>query len=519
MLRHTLTVIGVALSLCAVALTTRQTLADQPNILLIMVDDMGWSDVGCYGSEIRTPNIDSLAAKGMRFTQFYNNGKCTTTRASLLTGVYPRNGGRGDELISDRMLTLAEALHLAGYQTGMSGKWHNGSRPPHRPIDRGFDRSYGLWDGCCNFFDPAQPDPTFKGGRVRFFGENDRQIEDFPADFYTTDAFTDHAIETITAHAATGEPFFHYLAYTAPHYPLHARPEDIAKYKGMYKGGWDQLRASRYARQIAMGLIDSDDFPDPGPNPNNQPFASGRSADEEWEMLRMEVYAAMVDRVDQNIGRLLTALEELAVAENTLILFLSDNGACAETPGGADNTTHRPGPKDWYSHVGPNWAYAQNTPFRSYKAHTHEGGIATPLIARWPGKIAPNTLTTAVGHIIDLMPTFLDVAGGQYPEASRGGMLIPLEGVSLLPVLRSEVTTVDRRTPLFWHWGGHRAVRLDDMKAVWENERTGWELYDLSVDRTETDNLAQSRPQVVESLARQWADWARLTGIRVKDRQ
>ena len=221
--------------------------ATRPNIILIMVDDMGWSDIGCYGSEIDTPNIDRLAAEGLLFTQFYNNAKCTTTRASLLTGLYPRNGGRGQhELITKQMLTLGEAMRHSGYQTGMSGKWHNGKAPGTRPYDRGFDEAYGLWDGCCNFFNPKIRDPEFKGGRIRPFGHNDQFLEfdDFPDDYYTTDAFTDHAIETIRKHAAAKKPFLHYLPYTAPHYPLHAKPEDIAKYKGRYAAGWDVLRHS-----------------------------------------------------------------------------------------------------------------------------------------------------------------------------------------------------------------------------------------------------------------------------------
>jgi arylsulfatase len=495
--------------------TTQAKAASKPNIILIMVDDMGWSDIGCYGSEIETPNIDRIAAEGMLFTNFYNNGKCTTTRASLLTGLYPRKGGRGQELLTPNMLTLGEALKRAGYQTGLSGKWHNGSSAPHRPFDRGFDRSYGLWDGCCNFFDPTVRDPKFKGARVRFFGQDDQRITEFPEDFYTTDAFTDHAIATIRAHAKTGKPFFHYLPYTAPHYPIHAKPEDIAKYKGRYKAGWDALRKTRYARQVKMGLIDPKVYPEPGPNPNNQIFTEGKSDDEEWEMLRMETYAAMVDSVDQNIGRVLETLDKLGIAKNTLILFLSDNGACAETPGGANNTEHRPGPKEWYSHVGPNWAYAQNTPFRRYKAHTHEGGIATPLVVRWPAKIRPAQVTHQVGHIIDLLPTFLEAASGQYPTKNeKGDSLLQLEGISLLPILTGENKKVERPSPLFWHWGGHRAVREGNLKVVWEKRGKSWELYDLSRNRTETRNLAKDQKAKAAELAKKWITWARMTGVK-----
>ncbi len=489
--------------------------AERPNILLIMVDDMGWSDIGCFGSEIETPSIDRIAAEGMLFTNGYNNGKCTTTRASLLTGLYPRKGGRGIELLGSNMLTLGEALKGAGYETGMSGKWHSGSKKPHRPIDRGFEHSYGVWDGCCNFFDPSMRDPEFKGGRVRFFGQDDQQITEFPENFYTTDAFTDHAIATIKMQVAAGRPFFHYLPFTAPHYPLHAKPHDIAKYKDKYKAGWDALRKARYARQVELGLIDPTVFPDPGPNPNNQPFDVGKSDDEQWEMLRMEVYAAMVDCVDQNVGRLLDTLDELQVGDNTLILFLSDNGGCAETPGGANNTTHRPGPKQWYSHVGPNWAFAQNTPFRRYKAYTHEGGIATPLLVRWPGKVKPGQVTDQVAHIIDFLPTFLDVAEQEYPQTNADGVpLLPLEGISLVPVLNGQVTRIPRPAPLFWNWGGHRAIRDGDLKAVWENKKTDWELYDLSQDRTETHNLASEQPAKTAELAGKWIEWARMTGVR-----
>ncbi len=487
---------------------------NRPNIILIMADDMGWSDIGCYGSEIATPNIDRICREGMQFTNFYNNAKCTTTRASLLTGLYPRKGGRGIELLDDNMLTLGEALKLAGYQTGLSGKWHNGSRAPHRPFDRGFDESYGLWDGCCNFFNPALADPQFKGGKVRFFGQDDKRITQFPEDFYTTDAFTDHAIETIKKQSATGKPFFHYLPYTAPHYPLHAKPEDIAKYKGKYSAGWDALRKSRYERQVEMGLIDPKIFPEPGPNPNNQPFSEGKNPDTEWENLRMETYAAMVDNMDQNIGRVLATLDELKIADNTMIMFISDNGACAETPGGAGNTEHRPGPKEWYSHVGPNWAYAQNTPFARYKAHTHEGGVASPLVIRWPGKIKAGSRTDQVGHIIDFMPTFLDAAGGSYPEMNDEKPLIQAEGISLLPVLTGEAESIERTKPLFWFWAGKRAVRDGDWKLVWENPKKGWELFHMAVDRTEATNVATDHPEKVEQMTKQWIAWAKLTGVK-----
>ena len=492
-------------------------MAARPNIILIMVDDMGWSDIGCYGSEIDTPNIDRIAAEGMLFTQFYNNAKCTTTRASLITGLYPRNGGRGqDALITKQMLTLGEAMRHAGYKTGMSGKWHNGKTPGTRPYDRGFDEAYGLWDGCCNFFNPKIPDPKFKGGRIRPFGHNDKFLEydDFPDDYYTTDAFTDHAIETITSHTKSGKPFFHYLPYTAPHYPLHAKPEDIAKYKGKYAEGWDVLRQKRLARQKELGLIDPD-WRVVGRDDRAKPWEEAKFIDLEWQQLRMEVYAAMIDSVDQNIGRLLDSLDELGIADETLILFLTDNGGCAETPGGND-PKQIPGPKEFYSHVGPGWASASNTPFRRYKQYCHEGGIATPLVARWPKTIKPGSRTDQVGHIIDFLPTFLEMAKAEYPDKHPefGKRTIPLDGKSLLSVFQGK-----KRKPhnhLYWHWSTNRAVRKGDWKLAWDKHEKKWELYDLGKDRTEAHDLASRHPQLVAELKANWMTWAKKTGIKTK---
>ncbi len=488
-----------------------------PNVVLIMVDDMGWSDVGCYGSEIQTPNIDSLAADGMLFTQFYNNAKCTTTRASLLTGLYPRNGGRGQaDLITHNMLTLGEAMRHAGYATGMSGKWHNGSAVGTRPFDRGFDEAYGVWDGCCNFFNPKIPDPKFKGGRSRPFGHNDRylQLEDFPKDYYATDAFTDHAIKTVKENAAAGKPFFHYVPYTAPHYPLHAKPKDIAKYKGKYSEGWDVLRQKRLERQIELGLVD-ENWEVIDRDDRAESWEDARGIDEDWQQLRMEVYAAMIDSVDQNIGRLLRAIDEAGVAEDTLILFLADNGGCAETPGGND-PKQIPGPREFYSHVGPGWATASNTPFRRYKQYCHEGGITTPLLARWPKAIQPGSRTNQVCHIIDFLPTFLDMAGASYPNQHPefAKQTIDLDGKTMLPVLKGQ-----QRRPhdyLYWHWSSNRAVRKGDWKLAWDKHAKAWELYDLSTDRTEAHDIAKDHPSLVSELKEKWFAWAKMTDVKQK---
>ena len=503
--------LAIALALAPAGLRAESA---QPNIILIMADDMGWSDIGCYGGEIATPNIDRLAAEGMLWTHFYNNAKCTTSRASLLTGLYPRNGGKGQELLTPNMLTLGEALQLAGYRTGMSGKWHNGSKAPHRPFDRGFEKSYGLWDGCCNFFNPAQPDPEFKGGRVRFFGEDDQRITEFPEDFYTTDAFTDHAVATIREQVKSGRPFFHYIAHTAPHYPLHAPQQDIAKYEGRYDAGWDALRAQRRQRQIEMGLYDPETWPLPGPNENNTPWEKRQPLDLEWQTRRMEVLAAMVDRMDQNIGRVLDLLDELNIADNTMVLFLADNGGCSETPGGND-VNHVPGPRDFYSHCGPDWAYAENTPLRKYKSSTYEGGVATPLVVRWPKRIQAGSRSDQIGHIIDFLPTFLAAAGGQYPTTRENRPLLLPEGINLLPVLSSESpVTIIRPAPLFWHWAGSRGVREENWKLVWDKSAKKWELYDLAVDRTETRDLAAEQVPMVARLADKWFAWASLTGVK-----
>ncbi len=489
--------------------------AKKPNIILIMVDDMGWSDIGPYGAEIiQTPNLDRLAKEGLRFRQFYNNAKCTTTRASLLTGLYPRKGGRGIELLTENMLTLGEAMRLAGYQTGISGKWHNGSRAPHRPVDRGFDESYGLWDGCCNFFDPSMPDPKFKGGRVRFFGEGEKRITEFPKEFFTSDAFTDKAIAMIEKFAAKEEkPFFLYLPHTAPHYPLHAKPGDIAKYQGKFAEGWDVLHKKRHAKTVELGLIDGK-WKLPEPDPEVQAWAGAPIKD--WQQLRMEVYAAMIDNVDQNIGRILETLEKTGQDENTLVLFLSDNGSCAETPGGS-NGDQIPGPKEYYSHCGPSWAYAQNAPFRRYKSRMHEGGIATPLIAWWPGNIPANSQTNQVGHIIDFLPTFLDIAESTYPAKHDGNDILPVEGISLLPVLKTPGESVARAKPLYWYFNGCRAIRDRKWKLAWDKKQSKWELYDMEADRTETNDLSSSHPEKTARLAEDWEAWARATGVPDKE--
>lgn len=481
--------------------------AAPPNIVLIMADDMGFSDIGCFGGEVRTPNIDRLAREGMMFTQFYNNAKCTTTRASLLSGMYPRGNGNN---IPREIPTIAETMAANGYRTAMSGKWHLGNKPPQRPIDRGFQEYYGLMDGAVNFFNPAQPDPEYKGGKVRAFGHNDRLVTEFPAGFYTTDAFTDHAITTIRRFAGEAKPFFVHLAYNAPHYPLHARPEDIAKYRGMYRKGWDELRRERHARQIAMGLVDPK-WPLPPPDPKSYDWSA---ANHDWEDQRMATYAAMIDRMDQNIGRLLGTLTELGIERNTIVMFLSDNGGCTEEPGGRDDT-QQPGIVSTYTAVGPAWGFAQNTPFRRHKSTTNEGGISTPFIVRWPAQVKPGTRTNQVAHIIDVLPTCLEVAGGRPLKEVNGSPAPSLEGRGLATVLRGGERPAPQQ--LFWEWAGNCAVREGRWKAVWDaqNKSKQWQLFDIEADRTEMNDLAARQPDLVQRLAADYTRWAKALGRRL----
>ncbi|EMI21856.1 arylsulfatase [Rhodopirellula maiorica SM1] len=481
----------------------------RPNIVLIMCDDMGWSDIGCYGGEVETPNLNRLAAEGMRFTQFYNNAKCTTTRASILTGVYPRRDQR--DLLRTDMVTLGEAMKLAGYQTALSGKWHLGSQKTTHPYHRGFDEFYGLLDGCCNFFDPSIPDPPYKNNKVRKFGQNDQLITSFPEDFYTTDAFTEHAIDCVKKFSSTDRPFLIHLNYTAPHYPLHAKPEDIAKYRGKYRdiGGWLNLRKQRWQRHREMGLAtESWQLSE-----MDEHAYDWDSANHDHEDARMAVYAAMIDAMDQNIGRLLETLESEGVADNTVVLFLSDNGGCAEEPGGRSPEIV-PGPKDFYASVGPAWGWAQNAPFKKHKSSAYEGGVLTPCIAWWPGRIQAGSITRQPAHIIDMMPTLLEIAGGQYPTTYQGHEILPVEGKSMLPILMGE--TREPHPQLAWEWSGSRALREGDWKVVWPKKGKAWELYNLANDRCETTDLAAAEPELTQRLGNAWEAWAKHTGLKIK---
>jgi arylsulfatase len=474
--------------------------ASKPNIILILADDMGYSDIGCYGGEIATPNIDRLAAEGMRFRHFYNNSKCTTSRASLMTGRYPNRGKGG--LVPGDNLTLAEAMKLAGYRTILSGKWHLGHGKGTLPMDRGFDESYGLFDGCSSFFYPTDPDkPNF--GK-RFFGHNDKRIAEFPDDFYTTDAFTDHALSEISKSIAAKQPYFLHLAYTAPHYPLHAPAEDIAKYKGRYAGGWEAMRVDRYTRMVELGVIDSSVKLAP-----LDPDTKSWDGDSHMQRL-MEIHAAMVDRMDQQIGRVLKLLDETGTAENTLIFFLSDNGASREWHNYDCVENAVVGARGSYRSIGLSWANACNTPFRKFKQFGHEGGICTPCVVRWPAQIKANSWNDSKTHLIDFQPTFMEVAGldpvADIPEGKK-----PLDGENILSVLQGAERERDK--PIFMEWKGNRAMIEGGWKIAYANTLNRWELFNLREDRTELNDLSAKNPERLQRMTKEWDAWQLETGV------
>lgn len=492
-----------------------------PNILVILADDMGFSDIGCYGAEINTPHLDRLAANGLRFTQAYSAARCCPTRAALLTGLNPHQTGVGGMVsriqnplppegpyqgyLNDRCVTIAEALRPAGYSTYMSGKWHVGERPEHWPRRRGFDRYYGLVSGASSYFEILPEERT-----TRVMAHDDERIFPEGDDFYMTDAFSGFAVECINEHN-TERPFFLYLAYTAPHWPLHALPEDIAKYRGKYRVGWDRLREQRYARLVEMGIID----PRWRLAPRDPDCPPWDECDDKDEMdLRMAVYAAMIDRMDQGIGRVMDALDRRGMEENTLVLFMSDNGGCHENID--HRRLHKPGARagergSFVAYERP-WANASNTPFRLFKHWVHEGGIATPLVAHWPAGIRQRgELTHQVMHVTDIMATCLDLAGVQYPERFGGKPITPPVGRSLAPIFRGEVREAHER--LYWEHMNNKALREGNWKLV--ATKTGdWELYDLEADRTELCDLSKKEPDRAAAMLRAWKAWADATGVR-----
>src|SRR6185436_19532531 len=496
----------------------------RPNIVVILADDMGFSDLGCYGSEIATPSIDRLAADGVRFTRFYNAARCCPSRAALLTGLYPHQAGVGHMVadrktpayqgrLNDRCVTIAEALRPQGYRTLMAGKWHVGNDRPHWPVDRGFDRSVALIGSGRHYF-------MLPPGRI--LARDDQPISPPPGDFYLTDYFADNAVSLLDEAGRRADPFLLYLAFTAPHWPLHARPADVARHRDTYKEGWDVLRERRHRKMLQEGLVESG-WP-LSPRDPRVP-AWNECPDRDWQAARMAVYAAQIECMDRGVGRVVAKLRDLGKLENTLLLFLSDNGGCSEDITGKDRWQEDdipkktadgrpirignhpsivPGPPDTFASYGMEWAGLSNTPFRLFKSWVHEGGISTPLIVHWPRGLRAKGLFHAPGHVIDLLPTCLQAAGAEYPSARP-----PLEGRSLLPLLAGAAPA---RRPLFWEHEGNRAVQFGNWKLVAVNKEP-WELYDLASDRTELRNRASDVPDVVRDLAARYDAWAQRCGV------
>ncbi|MEX0321774.1 MAG: arylsulfatase [Puniceicoccaceae bacterium] len=478
-------------------------IAEQPNILIILVDDMGYSDIGCYGGEIQTPNLDKLAKNGMKFSQMYNTAKCYPTRACLQTGIYFQRTDRDFR----NTATLGEVLRPVGYRTLWAGKHHAN----FSPTTRGYDRHFGLLGGASNHWNPgksARPGervPATKGANS--WDLDGRIVKDFiPEDrnFYTTDTFTDYALKWLDEYKKEDKPFLLYVAYTAPHWPLHAWPEDIAKYKGDYDVGYDAIREQRYKRQLKMGLFDPEKAPMTVPD---RPYDWDSLSPQEKsnEAKRMEVHAAMVDRIDQNIGRLVEKITDLGELDNTLILFLSDNGASPEKPKVKDHDPSAPwGTVGRYDTFGPSWAQVSETPLRKWKGSSHEGGINTPLIAHWPAVIQPTKKWYREPvHLIDILPTILDITGAEYPGESSEADIPPVDGVSFLAALKGG--THQREKPLFFQFGGGSAMRDGKWKLV--RSRKEWELYDFSKYRTENQDLAVEMPELVKQMSRAWETW------------
>jgi len=540
----------------ALALTTLGGIAfaadeKRPNIIVIMSDDMGFSDLGCYGGEIATPNLDALATGGVRFTQFYNCARCCPTRASLLTGIHPHQAGVGHMMedkgekfpgyrgnLNTTCRTIPEVLKPAGYRSYAVGKWHvtPSAKPDgpktNWPLARGFDRYYGTIQGAGSFFDPSSlvRDNTM----ISAFADPEYK----PATYYYTDAIAEHATRFVSDHAKdhAAKPFFMYVAFTAAHWPMHALPEDIAKYHGKYDGGYEPARKARFEKAAKLGLID------PKQGMSAQAGDWNDVKDRTWEAAGMEVYAAMVDRMDQGIGKLVAELKRTGQYDNTLILFLQDNGGCAELQGRTGNANHpnilrpekptfppmkpeefamagsvpkqtrdgfpvRMGPKvmpgaaDTYVAYGKGWANVSNTPFREYKHWVHEGGISTPLIAHWPSGIAAKgELRKQPGQLVDIAATCVELAKADYPKDAT-----PLEGKSLVPAFAGKVSERD----LYWEHEGNRAMRSGDWKLVAKGPGAKWELYDLAADRVEGTDLAAKHPYKVTALVAKWEAWAK----------
>lgn len=529
-----------------VALSKKSAEKDKrPNIIVILADDLGFSDIGCYGGEIHTPNIDQLAAKGIRFKNFYNISRCCPTRASLLTGLYNHDAGIGEMTtdmgapgyrghITENAVTIAEVLKQAGYHTAMSGKWHISNtseqkdpkaqldwldhqteQPLFSPLDQypvsmGFEKYFGTIWGVIDYFDPFS------------LVSGTKPITAVPKNYYHTDAINDTAATYIHEFAKDNKPFFLYVAENAPHWPLQALPEDIEKYKDTYKVGWDVIREKRYQKMISEGIID----PEQTKLSDRQSTKNWEeNPDKDWDARAMAVHAAMIDRMDQGVGRIIEALKETGQLENTLIVFLSDNGASPENAAGYGPGFDRPGetrtgekisysqkkdvlpgPENTYSSIGAIWANVANTPYKLAKAESYEGGIHTPMIAFWPAGISAGLLTDHVGHVMDFMATFIELAHATYPTVYNHHPITPTQGLSLLPVLKGKKGK--EHEALFNEHMGARYVRKNEWKLVSTSRDSTWHLYDIKKDGGEIKDLSAEYPDTVKQLSALWENWA-----------
>ena len=512
----------------AAAPAVGQPATGRPNVVVILVDDMGWSDTGPYGSEIATPHLDSLAARGMRFTQFYATPRCSPSRASLLTGLYPHQAGMGhlDSVVradssgttgrlNDRSVTIAEVLREAGYFTAMAGKWHLGQQNGSPPWQRGFDRVLNIRAGGIFF-----PHQNFQGGdELTRRGQEPLYLDGQPIahdspllgrNWYTTFLWTDFALKFVDEARQANKPFFLYIPHNAPHFPLMAPPELIAKYRGKYRAGWDRLRAERYRKQIEMGVIDA-----------RWPLSPREAESPAWDSLPeaardrfdhlMAVYAAMIEAIDASVGTLVEGLRARGALDDTLIMFLSDNGGNAESGPDGRVEGDPPGGPNSNLFLGMNWAGLTTTPFRRFKHFTHEGGIATPFVAHWPRGIrGRNRIDHQPGHLVDMMATIVDVTGARYPREFKGRTIQPMEGVSLRSAFAGG--RIRRTRPVFWEHEGNRAIRSDRWKLV-SRYPDGWELYDMTADRVERNDVAARHPDVVRKLAAEWEAWAQRANV------
>jgi arylsulfatase A-like enzyme len=505
--------------------------AERPNIVLIMADDMGYSDIGCYGGEIPTPHLDRLAEDGLRFTQFYNAGRCCPTRASLLTGLYPheagigwmvyRNHGAGYlPFLNKQNVTLAEVMKSAGYQTLMTGKWHVGHTKGKWPTDRGFERFYGIHIHVDSYFKVLGGCPVYHDDKLVIPPTANPPKTLHPdQEWYTTDVFTDWAMKFLDE-AEKEKPFFLYVAHNAPHWPIEAPDENVANFKGRYDKGWDALREEKLKRMKVMGLLAKNTELSPHPKIPDWDKVPAETRNE--SAFRREIYAAQIERLDENIGRLVAKLKDLGKLENTLILFLSDNGCSAEKGifGWQYPANKRENFKQWRNQSGRSasqgegWSNASNAPFRKHKRWVHEGGIATPFIAHWPKQIkSRGKLTHQPGHVVDVMSTLVDIAGANYPKTFNGKQIKPAPGKSLMPTFRNPQEVKERT--LFWEHETHAAIRQGNWKLVTENatQAEAWELYDMSKNRTETDNVATQMPNRVKGMRKKWGTWARQADV------